>query len=310
MDLSISGLASGFDWKSLVDQLVQVERAPQSQLLSEQNQLQQRNNAYGSILTQLGVLRNRVSALKSPDLFNARSASVGDSSAASTSASTGAVQGSFAFNFLQLATASKLTGSSGVGKALNASNDVSGLVLSNAGFSSSVSAGDFTVNGKRVSLATTDTLQQVFDKISTATGGTVTGSYDSAADKISLNSGTEIILGSAADSSNFLQVTRLNNNGTGTVASSSELGSVQISGTLSSANFSTAVSDGGGAGKFRINGVDVAFTTGDKVADVLKRINDSAAGVTVAFDSEIARCFVDQRETVVHGIEGHRDAGC
>ena len=298
MDLSVSGLASGFDWKTLVDQLVQVERAPQTQLLSEQNLLQQRNNAYGSILTQLGVLRNRISALKSPDLFNTRAASVGDSSVASASASTGAVQGSFAFNFLQLATASKLTGSSGVGRALNASNDVSGLVLSNAGFASGVSAGDFTVNGKRVSIVTTDTLQQVFDKISAATGGTVTGGYDSSTDRISLNSGAEIVLGSAADSSNFLQIARLNNNGTGTVASSSQLGSVQVAHALSAANFTTAVSDGGGAGKFRINGAEILFTASDKTADVLKRINDSAAGVTASFDS------VNDRFTLVNKTTG------
>ena len=298
MDLSVSGLASGFDWKTLVDQLVQVERAPQTQLLSEQNLLQQRNNAYGSILTQLGVLRNRISALKSPDLFNTRAASVGDSSVASASASTGAVQGSFAFNFLQLATASKLTGSSGVGRALNASNDVSGLVLSNAGFASGVSAGDFTVNGKRVSIATTDTLQQVFDKISAATGGTVTGGYDSSTDRISLNSGAEIVLGSAADSSNFLQIARLNNNGTGTVASSSQLGSVQVAHALSAANFTTAISDGGGAGKFRINGAEILFTASDKTADVLKRINDSAAGVTASFDS------VNDRFTLVNKTTG------
>lgn len=298
MDLSVSGLASGFDWKTLVDQLVQVERAPQTQLLSEQNLLQQRNNAYGSILTQLGVLRNRISALKSPDLFNTRAASVGDSSVASASASTGAVQGSFAFNFLQLATASKLTGSSGVGRALNASNDVSGLVLSNAGFASGVSAGDFTVNGKRVSIVTTDTLQQVFDKISAATGGTVTGGYDSSTDRISLNSGAEIVLGSAADSSNFLQIARLNNNGTGTVASSSQLGSVQVAHALSAANFTTAISDGGGAGKFRINGAEILFTASDKTADVLKRINDSAAGVTASFDS------VNDRFTLVNKTTG------
>ena len=298
MDLSVSGLASGFDWKSLVEQLADVERAPQTQLLSEQNKLQQRNNAYGSIVTQLGVLRNRVSALKSPDLFNARTAAVGDSSVASASGSTGAVQGSFAFNFLQLATASKLTGSNGAGLALSASNDVSALVLSNAGFSSSVSAGDFTVNGKRVSIATTDTLQQVFDKISTATGGTVTGSYNASTDKISLASAAQIVLGSAADSSNFLQVARLNNNGTGTIDSSSELGTVQIARALSAGNFATAVSDGGGAGKFRINGAEISFTVGDKVADVLKRINDSAAGVTASFDA------VNDRFTLVNKTTG------
>ena len=29
MDLGVSGLASGFDWKTLVDQMIDVQRAPE-----------------------------------------------------------------------------------------------------------------------------------------------------------------------------------------------------------------------------------------------------------------------------------------
>ncbi len=34
IDLSVSGLASGFDWKSVVDQLTAVERQPQVKVRS------------------------------------------------------------------------------------------------------------------------------------------------------------------------------------------------------------------------------------------------------------------------------------
>ena len=43
-DLSVSGLASGFDWKSLVSQLADVERAPQAQLRREQSAIAQKGN--------------------------------------------------------------------------------------------------------------------------------------------------------------------------------------------------------------------------------------------------------------------------
>jgi len=36
MELGLSGLASGFEWKSVVDQLVEVERAPQRRARREQ----------------------------------------------------------------------------------------------------------------------------------------------------------------------------------------------------------------------------------------------------------------------------------
>jgi flagellar hook-associated protein 2 len=90
MDLGVSGLASGFDWRSLVEQLDEVERAPQKRLLSEQYTIEQRNNAYGSILTQLGVLQNRLSVLKDPTLLDTRQTSVADTSVATATANPGA----------------------------------------------------------------------------------------------------------------------------------------------------------------------------------------------------------------------------
>ena len=52
MDLGLAGLASGFDWRSLVDKLADVERTPQKRLRAEQSTLQNRNNAFGSVKTQ------------------------------------------------------------------------------------------------------------------------------------------------------------------------------------------------------------------------------------------------------------------
>ncbi|MFO1511611.1 MAG: hypothetical protein U1F83_01645 [Verrucomicrobiota bacterium] len=70
-----------------------------------------------------------------------------------------------------------------------------------------------TVNGKQITINASDTLQTVFNNIQAATGGNVTGSYDSATDSITLSSASPIVVGSATDTSNFLQVARLNNNG-------------------------------------------------------------------------------------------------
>ncbi len=304
MDLGVSGLASGFDWRALVDQLADVERAPQKRLLYEQNAIEQRNNAYGSILTQLSVLQNRLAALKDPSLLDTRQTSVGDATVASVAADPGAALGNYAFNFVQLATAAKQQGSSDIGRPLSAGDDVSGLVLSDAGVVSPITAGTFTVNGQQITIATSDTLQQVFDKISTATGGSVTGSYSSATDKISLASASEIVLGSATDTSNFLAVTKLNNNGTGAISSSAALGGVKQSGVLSSANLATAVSDGGsGAGEFKINGVSISFdVAADSLQNVLDRINDSEAGVTAKYDALNDRVVLTNASTGDMGI--------
>ncbi len=287
MDLGVSGLASNFDWRSLVDQLTDVERLPQRRLRAEQNGIQNRINAYNSIQTQLGVLQNRLAKLKDPVLFEARKATSSDSTIATATASSNTPLRTYSLNITQMATASRQTGTANAGAALNSTDDVSSLVLSDAAFAAPVTAGDFTVNGKTVTIATSDTLQSVFDKISTATSGAVTASYDAGADKITLSSSSAIVLGSATDNSNFLQAAKLANNGGIQIVSSDSLGAIKTSGLLSAANFATAITDGGsGAGVFKINGVEISFNaSADSVTDVLNRINDSSAGVTAAYDA-------------------------
>lgn len=304
MGLSVSGLASGFDWKSLVDQLIELERQPQVRLRTEQTGIGERNNAYGSIKTQLGVLQTRVNALKDTSLYTSRLATTGDSTVATAAAEAGAPLGAYTFSFSQLATAAALQGAADAGKAIADTDDVSAVVLSSAGFTTAPTAGTFTVNGKQVTIATSDTLQEVFDKISTATSGSVTGSYSAATDKITLASGGEVVLGSVTDTSNFLQVAKLNNNGTGTVSSSYSLGGVRLTGALSSANLETTISDGGaGAGEFKINGVSITFSTSaDSVQTVLDRINNSTAGVTATYDTVNDRFLLTNQSTGDVGI--------
>ena len=303
MDLGVSGLASGFDWRSLIDQMSEIERLPQRRLLAEQNTLEERSTAYGAISTQLSVLKNKLTALQTPGLFSGRTATVADDTVATASASAGAVQGTYTFAFTQLASAAKFQGTANAGSPLSTTSDVSGVTLSSAGFATPITAGTFRVNGKEVTVATDDTLEDVFDKISTATGGTVTASYLPASDKIRLTGSGTITLGSATDTSNFLQVAGLNNGGTSTVTSSAALGSVRVNQTLGSANLATTPTFAGdGTGSFKINGVQINYTSSDTVADVLGRIGESAAGVTGSYDAINDRFVLANKNTGDIGI--------
>ncbi len=304
MELGLSGLASGFDWNSLVDQLAEVERAPERRLQSEQSVLGQRNSAYGSIATQLTTLKERADALKDVSLFDGRSTRVGDSTIATATAEGATALGSYTLNITQLASSSRQLGTSNVGQPLSATNDVSSLVLSEAAFATAITAGTFTVNGAQVDIETDDTLQEVFDKISDATGGEVTASYDSSTDKITLSGSGTIVLGSATDTSNFLTVAKLTNNGTDTVASTYSLGTVAQSATLANAHLATAISDGGsGAGEFMVNGVSIRFDAAtDTLTDVLGRINNSSAGVTANYDATEDRLVLTNKVTGDLGI--------
>ena len=290
MELGLSGLASGFDWRTLVNQLADVERSPQKRLRAEQGTLFNRNNAFGSIKTQLSVLKNRTDNLSSNDVLQARKATTSDSTILSATASAGTASGTYAFDITQLATASKTAGSLGVGANLYPTNVVTSGTLASKGFNPPISAGTITVDGKQITIdPTVDTLKDIFVKIDAATSLTVQGSYDATTDKITLKrvgSSDPLVVGSATDTSNFLSVARLSNNGTSELTSPSNLGSITPANALSSANFRTAVSDGGaGAGAFKINGVSIAFNaSSDSVQNLMDRINASAAGVNMSYD--------------------------
>ena len=303
MDLGLSGLASNLDWRTLVDQLSNAERVPQTRLRTDQSTIARQNAAYAAIQTSLESLQTRVQSLNSTALFDTRSTTTSDEKISSATASAGATIASYAFNVTRLATVAKRVGTSDVGSSLNATNDVSGLLVSAAPFATTVTTGTFTVNGKQITIGASDTMQTVFDNIQAATGSEVAASYDSVADRITLSSANPIVLGSATDTSNFLQAAKLNNNSSGTVTSTTQLGVVKLSGALSSANFTTPIADGGtGTGEFKINGVSITFTMADTVTGVLKRINDSPAGVTASYDAVNDRFVMANKVTGDIGV--------
>lgn len=282
----------------MVDQLADVDRAPQRLMQTEQLAIQRRDTAYTVIKSQLSTLQSKVAALKEGSLFESRAANSTDSDIATATASTTSAVGSYKFKINSLATSSTVGGTENSGASLSATDDVSSLVLSSTPFAALVTAGTFTVNGKKVEVATTDTLQQVFDKISVATGATVTGRYNSTDDKIQLEiaAGQKIVLGSANDTSNFLTVARLNNNGTNQVNSSSKLGSLQLTSKLSSANFTTPITSG--SGSFKVNGVTISYNTAsDTLTDVLSRISSSEAGVSASYDPTKDRIVLSNKTT-------------
>jgi len=304
VDLSISGLATGFDWKSVVTQLANAERAAENPWKNTQLKINGKNTAFDRIKGFLTTLQTDVQKLKDSSLYNGRTTSTSNSTLATAIAGTDATAGSFAFNISQLATAARINGTSDIGKPISPDGNLANVVLSSAGFATTVTAGTFTVNGKQITVATTDTLQQVFDNIAAATNNTVSASYDTITDKITLTGSSEVILGSAADTSNFLQVTQLYNNGTGSIASAAALGRARLTDTLSSAKLTTAINDGGsGAGAFAINGVTIAYNAStDSLQNVLDRITNSSAGVTATYDSQNDRFVLANKTTGDIGI--------
>jgi flagellar hook-associated protein 2 len=265
-------------------------------LENQQTTLQSQNTALGTIISALKTVQSDVTALQQDSLYDARSTSVGDSTVLSATADDSTGTGTYTFDIGQLATASVQNGATNISGALNSSSNVSNLVLANANFSQPITAGTITVDGQQITISTSETLQQVFNDISTATGGAVTASYGGSnnPDEITLSSSSPITLGSTTDTSNFLQVAQLYNPNTPpptastyTITSANPLGSVQLNATLANANLAAPITgDSSGDGSFTINGVTFNYNINtDTINGLLNEINSSKTGVVASFDN-------------------------
>lgn len=304
--LAISGLASGMNWQTVVQELAQAERAPETQWQQQQTTLNTQNSAFTTIAGDLSTLQTDLQTLQDPTLYESTAAQSSDSSILTASTAAGSTTGNFTFNISRLATAAQIIGAGNISQVLAPGGDLSNVTIGTAGFSTPVTAGTFTVDGAQVTIAATDSLQDVFNNIAAATNSKVTASYNPSTDKITLasNDNSEIVLGSAADTSNFLQVAQLYNNGTDSITSGSALGRVNLTAAMSDSDLATAITDGGsGQGQFTINGVTFNYDAStDNIQDVLNQINDSSAGVTATYDTVNNRFVLTNNTTGDVGI--------
>src|ERR1700722_1495402 len=106
LSLAVSGLESGLNWQSLVTQIEQADRAPETVLQNQQATLQTQNTALGSIISALQKVQTDVTALQQDSLYDASSTSVGDPTILSATSANGTVAGTYTFDISQLASAS------------------------------------------------------------------------------------------------------------------------------------------------------------------------------------------------------------
>jgi flagellar hook-associated protein 2 len=297
--------SNSFDWQAVVDKLMEVSATPKVKLEQEQAANTGRLAALADIKDAMFELQESVRMMWDNNLYSARTvtADVANSTWRANS-SAGATIGSYQLSVSQLAAAGRIQGAGDIGAGL------AGTTLATLNTATAVMGGTFTINGKQVTISTADSMAQVLAAIGTATGGSVTAAYDAGADKVVLASATPLMVGAANDTSNFLTAMGLSNNvafsnGTYTVVSRATLGTVRQNGPLQDAALRTALT---GTGSFSINGVSLAYDAAvDSLADVLKRINLSSAGVVASYDADNDRVTLVNGKTGDYGINLSED---
>ena len=288
MELNVAGLVSGFDWKSMVDQLSSVERAPQRRMRVEQRNIGRKNSALSTLKKELTTLKDEAKKLKVADLYDSRSITSNQSHTTAT-AKEGTSSGNYRFEIYQLATAAKQLGNTDVGASVTTS-----AAIDSSGFAIAVTEGTVTVQGKQITVSTSDSLDTTLAAIKTAVGGSF--DYSVASDKITFTDSSAVVLGSATDTSNLLQALRLNANGTSSITSGANIGGMNLSKTVDTANFTDGT--GSASGSFKINETTITYSSADNITDILDNINNSEAGVYANYDT------VNDRFLITNKTEG------
>ena len=257
MGMALSGLASGFDWKSIVDQLIEVSRAPQNRMRTEKSTNASKSSALTEIQGKLASLKTSVAALNSPDSLLKKSATIADKTsnwAATATKDTPA--GDYNVELMSQATTTIFKGRQDIGRAVETFTYI-GNVTDGSWLGSTITAGTFTVNGVQISVnPATEKWEDLITRIENltsaagkpvivswlkrATSGLGAGAEAFVDEKFTITSGSTfntstghgnsngqtLTLGSATDTSNILQVLRLYANGTSSVTSSGETNAI------------------------------------------------------------------------------------
>lgn len=289
MSVTIGGTFSGLNVSAIISAIIQADSIPITQLQDTDTQLNQTSTNLGTLGSSLGTLSTTLQNLSSSSLFTSQTATASNTAVGNATADGTGANGTTVIDITQLATPTTLTSGAGSNTKLTtppAGDTNIGTVLNET----AVDGQTFTINGKTITLSSTDVLDDgnpdstssVIGKINNSGAG-VTASYDATTGDITLtsNSSSPIILGSATDTSDFLQQAGLFNNAGTTVTSTVGIGRINPSADLTTVGLATTPT----AGTFTVNGVSINYNAGDSLTDVINSINNSGAGVTAVYDT-------------------------
>ncbi len=159
----VAGLSSGFDWKSMIDQLKGIEHRRVDLVTAKKTDTQTKLAEWRSVNSKLLALKTAAGKIKDVSGFDLFASSLTSSSATkaedilTTSMGTAAADGTYALELIQTAQAQKVSG-----KSFTSQSAALGAPY----------AGSFLVNGRAVTIEATDTLNDVRNKMNSLNSGT------------------------------------------------------------------------------------------------------------------------------------------
>ncbi len=187
----ISGLASGIDYETIIKNLMKAQSAPLDRLNQNKTLLQWKQQDYTDLAKKIYAFKQKVFNMELSSSYKAKTVSVSNNTVAGVTAGSSAVNGTYAINVSQLASAAYMTGTDDLPSAYKSDGTVMTLAEQ---FGITDETGEFAIsNGtssKDISVNfSTDTVFTLASKINKAGIG-VTASYDENIHRFSIMSNT------------------------------------------------------------------------------------------------------------------------
>ncbi|HET9065675.1 MAG TPA: flagellar filament capping protein FliD [Gemmatimonadales bacterium] len=259
--VSFSGLASGFDYRSLVDAIIQQERQPAARLETQLDKYANQQTALTAYRSRLTALRTAAKALQDGTAFDATTSTAtvvsGSKAVATVATSPATAPGSFRLAVTQLARTEKLAGT--------------GMASSTDPLAQT---GTITINGVDIDVTAADSLGAIRDRIN---------ALDTGASPI----GVRATILSVSPTDNRLVLT----------SGASGAAGITLADTTGSVLQSLGLQDGAGSvppAAVLVDGADAFFTIdGVALTRTSNVVSDALEGVTLTLTSEEAGAVTD-----------------
>ena len=303
MSIQFSGLGSGLDFNSWIEQLVEAKKLSTiTPLETKKTDLENQSSALSTIKTSFtalqSALKNFTSVISgtSNDIWGKTNVTSSNDAYVSATSSSGLATGNIKISVEQRATSTVAQGTTVTGKLINEDTKYSEVGNNQA------KGGTFSfyVDNKKYEIEIdkdNDTLGDIANKINDVSGGKVNAKInDDGTFEIAAANGEKISLGGFSDTSNFASIMKLTEATDTGYKSAYTLTSFLTNKPLTSeqSGLSQPVSEG----TIKINGVEFEITESTALQDLINKINSTEeAKVSAKYDTLTNKLIFTSKET-------------
>lgn len=302
--IQLSGLASGLDTNSIIEQTMEIERTRIYSKEEDIAKLEEEKKVWGNIDNYMSTLQSQAKDLTFSATFGSRTAESSDESVVTATAVNNTSEVTYTLENIKMAQAGKVTSGAKIG-AVGAKSSSTESAISIADTSVSltqlgyaISDGQISINGETISISANDSLEDIMQNINSSNAG-INVTYDEAQQKLKFetkNTGSTEVISFESDTSGFFTSMGIDSligqtiqNGVDpnltNVLAKGETASAVGESTITDAN--TRFNEGSfgiSSGVLEINDKEIDISETDTINLVITKINNANAGVKASFD--------------------------